>query len=584
MVIRRLTQDCAQKIAAGEVIERPVSVVKELIENAIDAKSERIEVRVSDGGKSRVSVRDNGGGMDEQDLLLSVERHATSKIARAEDLAAVTTLGFRGEALASIAAVSHLRIVTRASDADAALCLTAQGGAVDAVEPAARAPGTTVDVRELFYNMPARASFLASVRTEYLRISRLIQTYALMHPTLSWTLQHDEKGVFDAPGVEGLLDRIAQVYGHDIARAMLPIEATRNEHRIIGFISHPELKRGNRRDQLFAVNGRAIADRGLSYVLASAYRGILRPGRFPIAVIQITVPPRDVDVNVHPRKEEVRFSDSRMLFDMLSAALQQALTSRRVVGTIPAIEDEETARQRSRYHPGQDVNSSQPTAIAETLSLDLQRQVRLANDEREAEKVRVRGDLRVIGQVHSMYLVVETPDGIDIVDQHIAHERVLYERLQNEFSTSTIVRQLFLLPVRVELPFEAASVLSAHLEDLRQLGIVIEEFGGGTFLYREYPRMLADAQARQGFQELTESLIETLTENAADAKADLADHLLAELACAAAIKAGDRIPLAEAQSLVEQWMTLDDPYHCPHGRPIVFSIPRDELDRRFQRK
>ena len=582
MVIRRLTQDCARKIAAGEVIERPVSVVKELVENAIDAGSDRIEVRIADGGKGRISVRDDGAGMDEQDLLLSVERHATSKIQRAEDLGSVATLGFRGEALASIAAVSHLRIVTRPVDRESALALTAHGGTVDGIEPAARAYGTTVDVRDLFYNMPAREAFLASPRTEYLRISRLVQTYALAYPRLSWALRHDEKDVFDTPGVDDLLDRIGQVYGTDIARAMIPVEGARGTHRIRGFISHPELKRGNRRDQLFAVNGRAIADRGLSYILANAYRGILRPGRYPIAVLHVELPPGDVDVNVHPRKEEIRFADSRSVFDTLSAALQQALASRRVVGTIPPIDATQTTSQRSTAAP-YPADPKQPTAVAEPLSLDLQRAVSQANDEREAEKVRVRGDLRVLGQAHSMYLVVETPDGVEILDQHIAHERVLYEKLHNEFRTAAVVRQLFLLPVRVELPFEAAAILSAHLDDLSQLGIVIEDFGGGTFLFREYPRMLADAQARQGFQELTEALVETLSEHG-DPTVELVDRLLAELACAAAIKAGDRIPLAEAQALVEQWIALDDPYHCPHGRPIVFSIPRDELDRRFQRK
>lgn len=577
MAIEKLTDDLARKIAAGEVIERPASVVKELVENAIDAKSERIDVELAEGGKTGIVVRDDGLGMDPSDLDLCVARHATSKIHHEADLDAIHTLGFRGEALASIAAVSKMRIVSRAEPEEAHR-LEVEAGVAQPVRIDSRATGTTVEVRDLFFNLPARARFLGTSRTELLHSSRAVQRYALVEEGIGWTLRHGDREIFSAPRCGSLLDRIGQIYSVEVAHAMLSVEGRLGDIRIRGYVSRPDMRRGSRKDQLFVVNGRAVADRGLSYVLASAFRGILRPGSYPMAVLHIDLPPEQVDVNVHPRKEEVRFGQPRQVQDALSAALLQALSKRAAVAPLPARDPGSTA---ARPAPS-GVTRGSTTSYGSALPFNLQTAMTASQAEKEAEKVRGRDDLRVIGQLQSTYLLVETAEGLDIIDQHIAHERVLYERLQKQLGSEGISRQMFLLPARVEVPFETAAVLSQHLALLEEVGVVLEAFGGGTFLLREYPRMLAEEQTRRGFQELIEALADALREGA-DVKTALFDRVLRELSCAGAIKAGDRIPLAEAQALVEQLLTLDNPNFCPHGRPIIRSLSREELDRQFKR-
>ena len=578
MPIRRLTKPLTLKIAAGEVIDRPASVVKELAENAIDARSERIEVALRDGGKSLIIVRDDGDGMTSEDLRLAFDRYATSKIQTEEDLYSIGTLGFRGEALASIAAVSRARITSCPRGEDDAHALDASGGAVGEVAPASRPTGTTVEVHDLFYNVPARARFLGSERTEFMHANRVIQRLALLSPPIGWSVTHGGREVFSVPGVDSLLDRLAQIYGTAVANALIPIEADREGIAVRGCISAPDLRRGNRRDQSFVVNGRFVSDRGLSFVLASAYRGILRPGSYPIAVILVDLPPEQVDVNVHPRKEEIRFANARPVQDTVAAALHKALSSRQAVAPLTPSRTGGRGEARSTGEP-----RVQYAERTEALRLDLPREIRLSGRMREAEKVRVQGDRRVIGLLQSTYLLVETPEGMEIVDQHIAHERILYEGLRDEWGAEGIVRQIFLMPARVELPFETASVIAGHREELERVGIILDEFGGGTFLIREYPRALADEQTKRGFQEVIEALVELLASEGS-LEEPLSERLLSELACGAAIKAGEPIPLAEAQALVDELMTLENPNFCPHGRPIVFRIGRDELDRRFQRR
>jgi DNA mismatch repair protein MutL len=571
MAIARLTEELTSKIAAGEVIERPASVVKELVENAIDAKSETVEVDIERGGIQSILVRDDGVGMDGADLRLSVERYATSKIRTEADLGRINTLGFRGEGLASIGAVSRLRILSCPREDGLAHELQMAAGRIESVSPGARGPGTTVEVRDLFYNLPARARFLGTPRTEFLHANRVIHRVALQGHSVGWRLRHDGREVSEAPSAPSLLDRIAQVYGADVARALIPLEGRRGGISIEGFISRPDLRRGNRRDQVFVVNGRAVDDRGFSYVLASAYRGLLRPGGYPIAIVHIGVPPEMVDVNIHPRKEEVRFSESRRVQDALGAALHQALSSRHVVAPI-------APDSKSVPRPSESVREES----GRELPFDLRTAVSAAGREREGEKVSVEGDGRVIGQLQFTYLLVETAEGLDIVDQHIAHERILYERLREQAKDSGIARQLFLLPVRVEVPFETAAILRENKDRLESVGIVLEEFGGGTFLFREYPRMLADEQSQHGFQEVVEELAEALDADG-DLEDVLFDRLLSAMACTAAVKAGDRLTLTEAQRLVENLMTLDNPYACPHGRPIIFHLSREDLDKRFRR-
>ncbi len=567
MKIRKLDESLASKIAAGEVIERPASVVKELVENALDAKSESIAVELEEGGIRSIVVRDDGEGMDAEDLRLCGKRHTTSKIAQESDLDRIATLGFRGEALASIAAVSRMRIVSRPRGEADAHEVRFVAEASEGPSLAARAPGTTAEVRDLFFNLPARARFLGAPRTEFFHASRAVHRLALACPAVAWSLVHTGKTVLETPRVEDLVERIGQIYGAKVARAMIPVEANRNKVSLHGFVSQPDLKRGNRRDQLFCVNGRPVSDRGLSYVLASAYQGILRRGSYPLAVICIELPFEQVEVNVHPRKEEIRFAEPRLVQETLNRALQSALSSRYVVSPL-----------LSPHKP----QPRKETIEAVAPSFDFRQKISVTQTAHQAEKVRVRSVPRVIGQLHQTYLLVEGTDGLEIVDQHIAHERILYERCCQQFQRGEVDRQQFLLPVRVELSFENAALLAAGREELERVGITFEEFGGGTFLLREYPSLLAESQSRYGFQELAERIAELLSRGEKVREA-LFDRLLSEMACAAAIKAGDRLSLEEQQALVDQLMTRENPYTCPHGRRIIFSISKEELARRFQR-
>jgi len=576
MTIQRLTKALTQKIAAGEVIDRPASVVKELIENAIDAESESIELSIAAGGKEGIVVRDDGSGMTAEDLELSIERYATSKIATEEDLYDIESLGFRGEALASVAAVARLRIVTRAGESGEGHELTAEDGHVLGIRPAARAPGTTVEVRDLFYNVPVRAKFLGTARTESLHINRIVQRMALLHPEIGWKVSHGDREVLSAPRVETLLERIGQIYGSDVVDGMIPIELSRDSVAVSGFVSRPDLRRGNRRDQMFSVNGRTISDRGLSFILSGAYRGILRPGSFPIAVLCLRMPPADVDVNIHPRKEEVRFAHPRAVQDAVSAALQKALSSRAIVMPM-----DRTATGTNRSGESPRFVESPTREPQRQLGFDLSVERRVSKTLNEAEKVSVRGDRRVLGQVHNTYLVVETPEGMEIVDQHIAHERILYERMKGEWPAG-IVTQVFLLPARVEVSFEQANILSSHADELAEIGVVLDEFGGGTFLIREFPQALANYQSMRGFQEVIEGLADVLADDGSVAEA-LYERMFSQLACSAAIKAGESIPLIEAQELVDELMEMENPYTCPHGRPVIVSYDKIDLDKRFKR-
>ena len=568
MKIKRLDEELARKIAAGEVIERPASVVKELVENALDAKSESISIELTDGGIGSIIVHDDGEGMAADDIALCVERHTTSKIALEEDLARISTLGFRGEALASIAAVCHLRVVSKTAADDMAHELRVSGGKIGQVTPAARAVGTTVEVQDLFYNLPARASFLTSSRSEFFHCNRIIHRLALCSPSVGFSATHGARTVFSAPAVSDLRDRIGQLYGAEIGRQMIPISAEKGGLTVRGYISSPEVKRGNRRDQIFSVNGRAVDDSGMSYVLQSAYHGILRPGVFPVAVIEIGVPYEEVDVNIHPRKLEVRLAGRHAVQDLLDRALKQALSSRYVVPTMST----NVGQSEGRI----------PTGSSPWPQLDLRQDTRMRQGNNQAQKVRVKSDRRAIGQLQQTYILVESPDGLEIVDQHIAHERILYEKLLHEVQEGAVSQQRFLLPVRVELPFESAAALNAEKETLARVGIDIDDFGGGTFLVRGYPSLLVKTQVQYGFQELLERVVDALQQGV-KLKETLFDHIITELACGAAIKAGDRLSLDEQQELIDRLLTMENPYTCPHGRPIIFAISRHDLDKRFKR-
>ncbi|MCI2425379.1 DNA mismatch repair endonuclease MutL [Candidatus Acetothermia bacterium] len=591
MKIKRLEQSLYRKIAAGEVIERPASVLKELLENAIDAKSESIEVDIEQGGITRIVVRDNGEGMDEADLQLCAQRYTTSKIASEADLDSITTLGFRGEALASIGAVSQLIITSRPAISKIAYQITIDGGIISKLTPAARGVGTSVEVRNLFFNLPARHRFLSPPRTEFYHLARIMRRIALAYPRLGFRLRHDQRIIVEAPRVEELRERIGQIYNAEVSRALIEINAEESKIRVSGFISRPEITYADRRNQLLVVNGRPITDAMLSYTLSQAYRGRIRSGAHPLVVIHIDLPADKLDANVHPRKEEIRFFDQQKVQQVLMRALQVGLTSPHLRDAAPFLigkPQREVAQQiaeplRNRYHA-----SDRPLPL--NLKAELQRTKEMKSSLAESSLDPLLPDKvsrQAIGQLHNMYILVQTETGLVIVDQHVAHEQILVEQLQADIDINHLDRQRFLTPVRIELPFDKAALLNDHLVILAQIGIALDDFGGGTFLLREYPARLVDRQAKEGFDTVIDRLLSLFAMQSGDHAEILTDELLHEMlsamACAGAIKAGMALTLREQQDLIDQLYKLENPYICPHGRPIIIEFSRHDLDRRFKR-
>ena len=625
MPICRLPQSLINKIAAGEVVERPASVVKELMENAVDAAATRIDVAVEKGGAELVRVADNGTGIPADQLPLAVASHATSKITRAEDLYRVGTLGFRGEALASIAEVSRLVIRSRTAEAESGARIEVDGGKVAGVTPCGSPVGTVVEVRNLFFNIPVRRKFLRSTQTELGHTSEAFLRIALATPQVHFSLRHNERQVFDLPAGQGWLERIAMVAGRSLAESLIRVESAEGEVQLSGYVAHPSHSRGNNRMQYLFLNGRYIRDRALQHALGEAYRGLLTSGRYPIAFLSLAMPPELVDVNVHPTKLEVRFQDAHRLYSQLLSTLRTRflstdLTTR--VASAPEDDGPAGAHDQSRAvqlrqqvvdwakgevaswdagrpagpddtGPGGPLKERRPAVppplglsrldrnwapAAESLPEERQPPRGPAVD-RPASEAPPRSPVRAM-QVHRRYLVTETEDGVMVIDQHALHERILYEQLRARMASGEVESQNLLVPEPVDLsPAEAAAALE-HRELLAQLGMRIEPFGGDTVLIAGYPAMLANMNPGEVLRGLIEQL---LSAGRTPDRRDLLDNLLHGIACRAAVKAGDRLAPEEITALLEQRHLIDDPHHCPHGRPAAVIFSREELDKQFKR-
>jgi DNA mismatch repair protein MutL len=635
-IIRRLPQSLINKIAAGEVIERPASVVKELMENSVDAGASRIDVYVEAGGVNLVRVVDNGSGIAADDLPLAVASHATSKIIEADDLFRVRTLGFRGEALASIAEVSRLVIRSRTPGATDGFEITVQGGTASEVVPCGCPVGTTVDVRDLIFNTPVRRKFLRSTPTELGHTSEAFIRVALASPHIHCTLWHNDRPVFELPGNQGWLQRIERIFGRELADSLIPVESEDGPVRISGYVAHPSQSRSNNRMQYLFLNGRCIRDRSLQHALGEAYRGLLLSGRYPIAILSLEVPADWVDVNVHPTKSEVRFQDSGRLYSQLLAALRTRFLATDLTPRVPATPEaaaaavacgphDPAAAQRvqqqlvdwakgqvaswgDRYGGVTEIAGASASAdrtAAGPRSLEITRldppwrshpghpsevsaavgreEAHVALDEQgplgRTSAVAAVGPVKAL-QVHNRYLVAESEDGVLVIDQHALHERILYERLRERLAAGAVESQSLLVPEPVDLaPAEAAAALE-HRELLGQLGLKIEPFGGGTVLVVAYPAMLANVAPAEVLRGLVDRLV---SGGKLPDRRDLLDDLLHMIACKAAIKAGDRLTPEEVAALVAQRHLIDDAHHCPHGRPTALVFSRDELDKHFKR-
>jgi DNA mismatch repair protein MutL len=567
--IRVLSQEIASAIAAGEVVERPASVVRELVENAIDAGARRIEVRVEQAGQSLIEIADDGVGIPADELPLAVARYATSKLESADGLFAVKTLGFRGEALASIAAVSRLEIVSREGSQSSAAALRVEGGDVAAPFRIGSAVGTTVRVRDLFFNTPARRKFLKSETTERRRVLDLIARYAVAYPRIRFLVLADGRTVLETTGQGDAREALAAVFDLATARSMIEIEPSAGTPVVVsGFVSPPMIHRATRRDLTFFVNGRWVLDASLSAGLLQAYHGLLMVGRFPLGFIRIELDPADVDVNVHPSKAEVRFRRP----DLVVATLQRVVRATLLAQAPP------TEVEFPRLWGAATSASTRmelPTTIDRAAAGIPQTPPRPMPRPSGAMPL-----LRAVGQVGAAYLVAEGPDGLYLIDQHAAHERILFEKLTEAYSGSTLEVQTLLELEPIELARAQMEGLETLAPALARLGIQVEPFGGSAVRVRSLPALLADLDPAEAVR----TALGSFEEDEAPLAAEVESRLAARVCKRAAIRAGQILSLAEQEQLLRDLEACRSPRTCPHGRPTMIHISVDALERQFGRK
>jgi DNA mismatch repair protein MutL len=634
--IRQLPPSVVNKIAAGEVIERPASVVKELVENSIDAGATRIDVTVEQGGIDLIRVVDDGCGVEPDELPLAVASHATSKIQDADDLFRVATLGFRGEALASIAAVSRFVMRSRPADAATAMEMEIVGGVFAGegasdegnapIRPASGPCGTMIEVRRLFFNTPVRQKFLRTTQTEMGHLTEAVTRLALAHPRTHFTLTHGGRTLHDLPPAT-TQERIAALLGVDVAEGLIAIEGHDGDIRLSGYVANPTHSRPNNRMQYLFLNGRFIRDRSLQHALGEAYRGLLLTGRFPVCFLHLELPASSVDVNVHPTKLEARFQDGGRIYSHLLGTLRTKFLSTDLVarGTLPmgmglsgagGERDDEIAasmpntsdlmewakRQLAPAAPSGDggiqreflggagfgaggeglqlhrVDSLMPSRNS-GANPTARRIDESHNDSFNVAPAPHLASPRAL-QIHNRYLVTETSDGLEVIDQHALHERILYEALRERVLAGAVESQRLLVPEPVDLSGSEAAAALENRELLAQLGIDVEAFGGETVLISAYPAMLANFAPADVLRSVVEQLV---AGGKQPESRDLLDELLHMIACKAAVKYGDRLTPAEIDALLEHRGLAQDHHHCPHGRPTALVFTREQLDRQFQR-
>ena len=572
MPIRVLDPKTVSRIAAGEVVERPASVVKELVENSLDAGATQISVEVRGGGVGMVRVVDNGVGIPPGEVELAFERYATSKLDGIDSLASIKSLGFRGEALPSIAAVAQVGVVTCAAGHSGGTKLSLEDGVVSQRGSQSRSVGTTVTVRNLFRKLPARLKFLKSPATESSHIANVVSQYALAFPEVKFALFVDGRAALRTPGSGKLIDSVAQVYGLEIARNMLQIEGAGWESRtavsspqVTGVVASPAVSRSNRSYLSFFVNRRWIASRSLAWAVEEAYHRLLMEGKHPVAVINISLPPDTLDVNIHPTKTEVKFQNERAVFVAVQRAVRQTLVE---LTPVPRIEEVATAyRSPSTTRPvsGTPVRSDSLFGLFPSPPLP------------PPTPVVSLPVLRVLGQILSSYVVAEGPDGLYLIDQHAAHERILWERINAQRRQHEIEVQGLLEPVTVEVSPRQDEVLRSHYEDLAEFGFSIEPFGNRTYLVRAVPILLHN-------KDWVGMLRELLDSPSGGDKGDWAERITVSIACHSAVRAGQTLTDDEMRELVRELEQTTVPHTCPHGRPTMIHLSSGRLGKEFGRE
>jgi DNA mismatch repair protein MutL len=593
--IKILPEVLSNKIAAGEVVERPASIVKELVENSLDANSSRIMVEVKKGGRSLIRVSDNGVGMNRDDAMLSLERYATSKIYTDGDLFAINTLGFRGEALPSIAAVSKFCLVTRDETSSSGTEIIVHGGTIKKVSEIGAPQGTMVTAERLFFNMPARRKFLKTVTTEMGHLVDAVTKIALGWPDVQFRLTHNDKLVKNWPATGNPVDRIVDVLGIDIKNDLYKIDFSSNDLSMTGWISSTRNTRRTSRGIHVYVNGRSIRDRVIQHALFEGYSGRLVKGQFPLAVLFIHVPYDQVDVNVHPAKHEVRFAQQKNIHEAVRRSVAEALQNVDQPGwTVSKVKaNQPSVRQPGIYEPMADFDrlekqkKDSPSGEMEVLtsfpSVFSQKKdtgrVQATVQSPLWEKKRF-GDLQVIGQFHDMYILCESDDGLILIDQHAAHERILFEQLKKRFQERKNTSQKLLIPETIDLGYREAKILERLIPNLNKLGLEVVPFGGDTFVVKAVPLLLKNKEIKPLVIEMVEK---TAQIGFSFGMERVLDQCIELMACHGAIRANQRLSDKEIRELLHQLDTCDQPSNCPHGRPTWIRIGLKELEKMFKR-
>jgi len=607
--IRLLPETVASQVAAGEVVERPGSVVKELVENSIDAGARKVDILIRRGGISLMRVIDDGSGMDRDDALLSLERHATSKIRSVSDLEAIGTLGFRGEALPSIASVSRFRLTTREPDAVAGTEIVVNGGKIDIVRDGGEAPGTQVEVRSLFYNVPARRKFLRAENTESRNIEHQLHLQAIGHAQIAFTFTRDDRVAFQLPATATLTDRIRDLYGNQLLQQLVALNGSHSPQiRISGLIGQAGLSRQTRGQQLVFVNGRAIESPLITAAVREGYHTTLMKGQYPVTFLFLELDPGAVDVNVHPAKREVRFRDPNGVREAIARCIQETLARGRAdwqekfrppapAPTQPPVDPstglrtgltlrpqvivpEESHRELPQFESGRSGSPNRSETPVRLGPIDVNRLSQEAHRDEKA-KPHAQQQFQIIGVLNKLYVLMENADGLVLVDQHAAHERILFEELRRRMEEQGVPAQKLLITQTFELPPRDADWIEQNLSILQKMGIGIESFGPNTFKIDSLPGFLNVTDGAQFMRKVIDDL-KSASERSSPLR--LGEDMIAKSVCRHAVKANDPLRYLEVEKLIQDLLECDLPYCCPHGRPTMIQISNAELEKKFGRK
>lgn len=636
--IQVLDQVTIDKIAAGEVVERPASVVKELVENAIDAKAAAVTVEVKEGGISFMRIADNGCGIDREDVPGAFLRHSTSKIRNAEDLEHISSLGFRGEALSSIAAVSQVELITKTPEDSFGTRYMISGGKEEGMEDIGAPDGTTFLVRQLFYNVPARKKFLKTAMTEAGHVSDLMTRMALSHPHISFQFINNGQSKLHTSGNGNLRDVIYHIYGREIAANLINVTYEKNGIRITGYIGAPLISRGNRNFETYFINGRYVKSSIIYKAIEDAYKDFTMQHKYPFTVLHIEVVGEDVDVNVHPTKMEVRFHNQQMVYNSIYEAVDQALHEKELIPEVtidvPKAVPKAQAKPEPKEQPKEviqpEVNKSakvQPEKASGERDLDyfmeqMKKRVMSYHQQNSSAEVKGKSEIfkpqvqvdrvkeaaasyrakqspeqmtlfdgklldkekranyKIIGQVFDTYWLVEFDNSLYIIDQHAAHERVLYEKTLKEMKTREFTSQMISPPIILNLTMQEAQLLRAYMDQFTRIGFEFEEFGQDSYAVRSVPANLFSIAKKELLMEMIDSLSEEVHRRQSS---ELLDEKIASMSCKAAVKGNMRLSAQEVDALIGELLKLDNPYHCPHGRPTIISMSKRELEKKFKR-